>query len=155
MSNDVRRFDDSGVFWVFLWAGPLELAIVLALLVQLLGPAAALAGVASLLLVMPVQVDARAGRGVRSALVVSGRRRLAAARHARAGRGGGVRQSGWKYLAGVASLLRASCAGGSTRMCMALLCGAADPSDGFWHLQMFTLARCMAWPPMSLSHQAG
>ncbi len=76
MSNDVRRFDDSGVFWVFLWAGPLELAIVLALLVQLLGPAAALAGVASLLLVMPVQVDARAGRGAGLALSESHRRRL-------------------------------------------------------------------------------
>lgn len=56
MSNDVRRFDDSGVFWVFLWAGPFELIIVLALLIELLGPAAAPAGVASLLLVMPVQV---------------------------------------------------------------------------------------------------
>ena len=56
MSNDVRRFDDSAVFWVFLWAGPLELVIVLALLIELLGPAAAFAGVASLLLVIPVQV---------------------------------------------------------------------------------------------------
>ncbi len=56
VSNDVRRFDDSAVFWVFLWAGPLELVIVLALLIELLGPAAAFAGVASLLLVIPVQV---------------------------------------------------------------------------------------------------
>ncbi len=115
MSNDVRRFDDSGVFWVFLWAGPLELAIVLALLVQLLGPAAALAGVASLLLVMPVQVDARAGRGAGSALVMSGWRRRAAARHA------------W--------------AGGSIAMRVALLSGAADPSTGSWNLYTFCLAR--------------
>lgn len=56
VSNDVRRFDDSAVFWVFLWAGPLELVIMLALLIELLGPAAAFAGVASLLLVIPVQV---------------------------------------------------------------------------------------------------
>lgn len=56
MSNDVRRFDDSAVFWVFLWAGPLELMIVLALLIELLGPAAAFAGIASLLLVIPLQV---------------------------------------------------------------------------------------------------
>ena len=57
VSNDVRRFDDSAVFWVFLWAGPLELMIVLALLIELLGPAAAFAGIASLLLVIPLQVQ--------------------------------------------------------------------------------------------------
>ena len=60
VSNDVRRFDDSAVFWVFLWAGPLELLIVLALLIELLGPAAAFAGIASLLLVIPLQVQRRA-----------------------------------------------------------------------------------------------
>ena len=60
VSNDVRRFDDSAVFWVFLWAGPLELMIVLALLIELLGPAAAFAGIASLLLVIPLQVQPRA-----------------------------------------------------------------------------------------------
>ncbi len=58
VSNDVRRFDESG-FWAFLWAGPLELVIVMALLIQLLGPAAALSGVATLLLLMPVQVGAQ------------------------------------------------------------------------------------------------
>jgi len=59
VSNDVRRFDESGFLWAFLWAGPLELVIVMALLIQLLGPAAALSGVATLLLLMPVQVGAQ------------------------------------------------------------------------------------------------
>ncbi|BDA43779.1 probable cystic fibrosis transmembrane conductance regulator [Coccomyxa sp. Obi] len=55
VSNDVRRFDDAMPFWCFLWGGPLELAIVLVLLSVELGPAAAFAGVASMLLVIPVQ----------------------------------------------------------------------------------------------------
>ncbi len=29
VSNDVRRFDDAVPFWLFLWAGPIELCMVL------------------------------------------------------------------------------------------------------------------------------
>lgn len=60
VSNDVRRFDDAMPFWCFLWGGPLELAIVLLLLSLELGAAAAFAGVASMLLVIPVQVPPHA-----------------------------------------------------------------------------------------------
>lgn len=56
VSNDVRRFDDALPFWCFLWGGPFELATVLILLSVQLGAAAAFAGVATMLLVIPVQV---------------------------------------------------------------------------------------------------
>ncbi|EIE19289.1 hypothetical protein COCSUDRAFT_19564 [Coccomyxa subellipsoidea C-169] len=55
VSNDVRRFDDALPFWCFLWGGPFELATVLILLSVQLGAAAAFAGVATMLLVIPVQ----------------------------------------------------------------------------------------------------
>lgn len=56
VSNDVRRFDDAMPFWPFLYAGPLELAIILVLLSFQLGAPAAFAGVATMLLVIPTQV---------------------------------------------------------------------------------------------------
>lgn len=56
VSNDVRRFDDALPFWCFLFGGPLELVTVLILLSVELGPAAAFAGVATMLLVIPIQV---------------------------------------------------------------------------------------------------
>ena len=56
VSNDVRRFDDAMPFWVFLWVGPLELTCVLVLLSIQLGAPAAFAGVATMLLVIPLQV---------------------------------------------------------------------------------------------------
>ena len=56
VSNDVRRFDDAMPFWVFLWVGPLELICVLILLSIQLGAPAAFAGVATMLLVIPLQV---------------------------------------------------------------------------------------------------
>ena len=55
VSNDVRRFDEAGTFWVFLICGPLELIIVLILVGLRLGFAAAVAGVATLLLLIPAQ----------------------------------------------------------------------------------------------------
>ena len=56
VSNDVRRFDEAMPFWVFLWAGPLELAIVVLMISLELGPAAAFAGIAALLALIPLQV---------------------------------------------------------------------------------------------------
>ena len=56
VSNDVRRFDDAMPFWAFLWVGPLELTCVLVLLSIQLGAPAAFAGVATMLLVIPLQV---------------------------------------------------------------------------------------------------
>ena len=56
VSNDVRRFDDAMPFWVFLWAGPLELTIVMVTVGSVLGFPAALAGVSGLVLVIPIQV---------------------------------------------------------------------------------------------------
>jgi ABC-type transport system involved in cytochrome bd biosynthesis fused ATPase/permease subunit len=55
VSNDVRRFDDFGPFWVFTWAGPVETVIVLALISIELGAVPAICGVASLLLLVPLQ----------------------------------------------------------------------------------------------------
>ena len=56
VSNDVRRFDDAMPFWCFLWGSPLELACVLILLSVELGAPSAFAGVATMLLVIPLQV---------------------------------------------------------------------------------------------------
>ena len=56
VSNDVRRFDESMPFWIFLWAGPLELAIVVLMISLEVGPAAAFAGIAALLALVPLQV---------------------------------------------------------------------------------------------------
>ena len=55
VSNDVRRFDEAGPFWVFTWAGPLETCIVLALIAAELGIVPAVAGIATLLAIVPLQ----------------------------------------------------------------------------------------------------
>lgn len=57
VSNDVRRFDEGLVYWVFLWAGPLELACVILMISVELGAAAAFAGIAMLLALIPLQVN--------------------------------------------------------------------------------------------------
>ena len=62
VSNDVRRFDDAMPFWPFLFAGPLELVIILVLLSVQLGAPAAFAGVATTLLVIPTQVSVMRSR---------------------------------------------------------------------------------------------
>ena len=54
LSNDVRRFDTAVIQGHYLWAGPLQLAIVTALLYQRIGPSALL-GVAFLLAFVPLQ----------------------------------------------------------------------------------------------------
>lgn len=56
VSNDVRRFDEGMCYWTFLWAGPLELACVTLMISLELGPAAAFAGIATLLMLIPLQV---------------------------------------------------------------------------------------------------
>ena len=56
-SNDVRRLDDTAPWWIFLWAGPLELAVMLAAVSLRISPLAALAGAGCLLLLFPLQVD--------------------------------------------------------------------------------------------------
>lgn len=55
VSNDVRRFDDAMPYWCFLWGSPLELACVIVLLSLELGAPSAFAGVATMLLVIPLQ----------------------------------------------------------------------------------------------------
>ncbi len=62
VSNDVRRFDDTGPFWVFLICGPVELIAVLVLVGLRLGFPAAVAGVSALLLLIPTQVGSVVGR---------------------------------------------------------------------------------------------
>lgn len=56
VSNDVRRFDDLMPFWLFIWASPIELAMVLLLVSLELGILPALAGISSMLMVIPLQV---------------------------------------------------------------------------------------------------
>ncbi|GFR41484.1 hypothetical protein Agub_g2175, partial [Astrephomene gubernaculifera] len=55
VSNDVRRFDDVMPFWIFLWAAPLELCMVLLMVSLELDFPSALAGVASSLAMIPLQ----------------------------------------------------------------------------------------------------
>ncbi|GLC33196.1 hypothetical protein PLESTB_000360400 [Pleodorina starrii] len=55
VSNDVRRFDDVMPFWIFLWAAPLELAMVLLMVSLELDFVSALAGVATSLAMIPLQ----------------------------------------------------------------------------------------------------
>ncbi|GIL76011.1 hypothetical protein Vretifemale_5752, partial [Volvox reticuliferus] len=55
VSNDVRRFDDVMPFWIFLWAAPLELAMVLLMVSLELDFLSALAGVAASLAMIPLQ----------------------------------------------------------------------------------------------------
>jgi ABC-type multidrug transport system fused ATPase/permease subunit len=55
VSNDVRRFDDACTFWPFLICGPIELLLVLILVGTRLGYVAAVAGVSTLLLLIPSQ----------------------------------------------------------------------------------------------------
>lgn len=55
VSNDVRRFDEAGTFWVFLIVGPLELIAVFILIGTRLGYLASFAGVSSLLMLIPMQ----------------------------------------------------------------------------------------------------
>ncbi|XP_069987945.1 ATP-binding cassette sub-family C member 4 isoform X1 [Penaeus vannamei] len=54
LSNDVNRFDTSVIFIHYLWIGPLQTAIVLAILWQELGPSC-LAGIMLLILFVPLQ----------------------------------------------------------------------------------------------------
>jgi hypothetical protein len=55
-SNDVRRFDDGLSFWLFVWAGPLEAALVLLMVSLELGVVPAVCGMAAMLAVIPIQV---------------------------------------------------------------------------------------------------
>jgi hypothetical protein len=55
-SNDVRRFDDGISFWLFVWAGPLEAALVLLMVSLELGFVPAVCGMAAMLAVIPIQV---------------------------------------------------------------------------------------------------
>ena len=55
VSNDVRRFDEAGTFWVFIIGGPCELLAVFILVGIRMGFLASFAGVSSLLLLIPLQ----------------------------------------------------------------------------------------------------
>lgn len=55
-SNDVRRFDEGFSFWLFCWAGPLEAGLVLMMVSLELGFVPAVAGMAAMLAVIPLQV---------------------------------------------------------------------------------------------------
>lgn len=52
----MRRFDDAGPYFTFLWAGPLEVVCVLVMVGAQLTFPAAIAGIATLLLLIPLQV---------------------------------------------------------------------------------------------------
>ena len=54
LSNDVNRFDLSALWAHYLWVGPLQLAIVTALLCQKIGPSA-LVGAVLLVVAVPLQ----------------------------------------------------------------------------------------------------
>ena len=54
LSNDVNRFDSCILQAHYLWAGPLQLTVITALLYQKIGPSA-LVGAALLILVVPLQ----------------------------------------------------------------------------------------------------
>ena len=56
VSNDVRRFDDIGPYYMYTWAGPLEVVCVLVMVGAQLTFPAAIAGIATLLLLIPFQV---------------------------------------------------------------------------------------------------
>lgn len=56
VSNDVRRFDDIGPYAMHTWAGPLEVVCVLVMVGAQLTFPAAIAGIATLLLLIPFQV---------------------------------------------------------------------------------------------------
>eukprot|EP00798_Chlamydomonas_sp_ICE-L_P019162 gene19162-25771_t len=55
VSNDVRRFDDLCPNWFYLFWGPVELITVLVLIALVIGIVPALAGVSSMLLLIPIQ----------------------------------------------------------------------------------------------------
>jgi len=55
VSNDVRRFDEAGIFWVFIIYAPLELSLVYILLGLKLGWLSALAGISITVLLIPTQ----------------------------------------------------------------------------------------------------
>lgn len=57
VSNDVRRFDDMGPYSMHIWAGPLEVICVLVMVGCQLTFPAAIAGIATLLLLIPFQVS--------------------------------------------------------------------------------------------------
>lgn len=63
-SNDVRRFDDGISFWLFVWAGPLEAALVLMMVSLELGFVPAVCGMAAMLAVIPIQVGRPGGRSL-------------------------------------------------------------------------------------------
>ena len=63
-SNDVRRLDDTAPWWIFLWAGPLELAVMLAAVSLRVSLPAALAGAGCLLLLFPLQVTFLSAHGL-------------------------------------------------------------------------------------------
>ncbi|KAM3862000.1 ATP-binding cassette sub-family C member 4-like [Diretmus argenteus] len=54
LSNDVNKFDEVTLFLHFLWVGPLQAAAVMLLLLYVIGPSC-LAGMAVLIILMPVQ----------------------------------------------------------------------------------------------------
>ena len=56
VSNDVRRFDDVGPYYMYLWAGPVEVVCVLVMVGAQLTFPASIAGIATLLLLIPFQV---------------------------------------------------------------------------------------------------
>lgn len=55
VSNDVRRFDDAAIFWLFIIFAPLELILVFILLGLRIGYLSAFSGCAVLMLLIPVQ----------------------------------------------------------------------------------------------------
>ena len=57
VSNVVRRFDDIGPYYMHIWAGPLEVICVLVMVGAQLTFPAAIAGITTLLLLIPFQAS--------------------------------------------------------------------------------------------------
>ena len=55
-SNDVKRFEQLGTMWFFLFVGPLEGIFTLAVVTHILGIVPAMAGMSCILMVIPIQV---------------------------------------------------------------------------------------------------
>ena len=55
-SNDVKRFEQLGTMWFFLFVGPLEGIFTLIVVTHILGIVPAVAGMSCILIVIPIQV---------------------------------------------------------------------------------------------------
>lgn len=55
VSNDVQRFDMAGIFYAYLYLGPIDLIVVLILVADEVGWIPAVSGLSTLILLIPIQ----------------------------------------------------------------------------------------------------